>query len=85
MNQFLKKKKIKKINQKLWIRTIFTEEKRYSQGDSDNLIREMANNNFAKYFEYFRMTKEFFNELLELLESGITKQHVIRTPISAST
>ncbi|KMQ92700.1 hypothetical protein RF55_7276 [Lasius niger] len=86
INKFLRKKEKKKESQpKLWVRSIFTEERRYCQGDSDNLIREMANDDSAKYFEYLRMTKESFNELLELLESRIIKKHVVRTPISAST
>ncbi|XP_071576128.1 uncharacterized protein [Temnothorax nylanderi] len=44
----------------------------------------MANNDSLKYLEYLRMTKESFDKLLELLESRITKQHVVRTPISPS-
>ncbi|XP_029674015.1 protein ALP1-like isoform X2 [Formica exsecta] len=84
LHQLKKKKTKKKKQSKLWVRSIFTEEKRYYQGDSNNLIREMANDDSAKYFEYLRMTKESFDNLLQLLELRITKKHVIRSPISAS-
>lgn len=49
------------------------------------IIREMANDDSAKYFEYLRIIKECFNELLKLVESKITKEYVVRTPIPAAT
>lgn len=80
-----KKEKNKEKRPKIWVRPIFTEENRFFQGDSDNLIREMTNNDPKKYIEYLRMTEKSYNELLKLLAPRITKEHVVRTPISANT
>ena len=45
----------------------------------------MRNNDPQKYFEYLRMDVDSFTKLLQLIESNIKKQHVVRSPISAST
>lgn len=79
-------RKIRKINKKrIWIRQIFSEENRYLQGDSDNLINEMRHNDSHKYLEYLRMNKNVFHELLKLIEPSITKQDVVRPSILACT
>lgn len=67
-----------------WVRPIFTEERRLMQGASDNLARELEIDP-ERYFNYFRMSSETFQKLLQLLEPVITKETVVRTPISART
>lgn len=84
--KILKKKERKERSLRtVWVRPIFTEEKRYKQGASDNLIKEMKNVDTEKFFEYMRMDIDTFNELLKLIYKNIMKQNVVRTPISAST
>ena len=58
-----------------WVRPIFREERRISQGLSNNLIVEMYNVDPEKYFDFFRMDVETFNELFALLEPHITKKN----------
>ncbi|KAJ8971034.1 hypothetical protein NQ317_013968 [Molorchus minor] len=65
---------------KYWTRPIFVEQSRSSQGASNNLIRELEENDTDKFFNYLRMTPETFH-----IEHKIVKQHVIRTPISPRT
>ncbi|XP_025155101.1 protein ANTAGONIST OF LIKE HETEROCHROMATIN PROTEIN 1-like [Harpegnathos saltator] len=83
--KILKNKEKKRSLRTVWVRPIFTEEKRYKQGASDNLIKEMKNVDTEKFFEYMRMDIDTFNELLKLIHKNIMKQNVVRTPISAST
>lgn len=70
---------------RIWVRSIFNEEKRFQQGDSNNLIKEMATSDHDKYLEYLRMNTDAFTELLQLIESDITKKDVVRSPIPART
>ncbi|XP_046629062.1 protein ANTAGONIST OF LIKE HETEROCHROMATIN PROTEIN 1-like [Neodiprion virginianus] len=58
---------------------------RCQQGASDNLINEMEFVDNDKYVNYFRMTPRLFNQLLALIEPGLTKQTVVRDPIPAKT
>lgn len=51
----LKNKEKQKKKRKFWVREIFTKERRHQQGASNNLIKEMANNDPEKYLEYLRM------------------------------
>ncbi|KMQ83211.1 nuclease harbi1 [Lasius niger] len=55
------------------------------QGASNNLINKMENSDPDKFVEYLRMDPPTFNELLNLIKPKIEKQHVVRTPIPAST
>jgi len=45
----------------------------------------MQHIDMEKYVEYLRMNILTFRELLRLIEPKIKKQHVVRSPISAST
>lgn len=75
----------KRHRRKYWVRPIFTEERRLNQGVSDNLARELETVDTEKFFNYFRMSIETFEALLNLIEPLITKKVVVRTPISART
>ncbi|XP_024889713.1 protein ALP1-like, partial [Temnothorax curvispinosus] len=83
--KYLKRRQRKADLHRFWVRPIFSVQKRYQQGDSDNLIKEIINTDPDKYFEYFRMNIDVFNKLLELIEPSITKLDVVRSPISATT
>lgn len=67
------------------MRYIFTAERRFLQGASDNLIEELKLYDREKYINYLRVAPEIFEELLDVLKPFIDKKHVIREPISAKT
>lgn len=84
--KYLKSKKNRENTvPRIWVRSIFDEEKRFQQGDSNNLIKEIATTDHDKYLEYLRMNTDAFTELLQLIESDITKKDVVRSPIPART
>lgn len=83
--KYLKRKNIKKKKSRIWVRSIFIEEKRFQQDDSNNLIKETINSDNDKYLEYLRMNVDTFTELLQLIESDIIKKDVVRSPIPART
>lgn len=66
-----------------WIRPIFTPEKRFLQGASDNLIPEMLASNDPKYFNFLRLTPVLFEKLLDIVGPKIQKQYAVREPISS--
>lgn len=68
-----------------WVRYIFTEEKRFLQGASDNLLVELEHHDREKYVNYLRMPPEIFYELLELVGPNIEKKNLIRKSISTKT
>lgn len=70
---------------KFWVRPMFTHEMRCLQGASDNLVIEMQTTDREKFFNYFRMTPELFEELLTLIGPRIEKQELCRIPISSRT
>ena len=74
-----------KKQRKFWVRPIFTHEMRIFQGASDNLVIEMQTTDREKYFNYFRMSPELFEELLTLVGPRIQKKQVCRIPISPRT
>jgi len=57
---------------------MFTQRMRHLQGASDNLIVRMQTIDREKFFNYFRMTSELFEELLALVELRIYKTRVYR-------
>jgi len=57
---------------------MFTQRMRHLQGASDNLIVRMQAIDREKFFNYFRMTSELFEELLALVELRIYKTRVYR-------
>ncbi|KMQ86318.1 nuclease harbi1-like protein [Lasius niger] len=61
---------------------MFTHIMRHLQGASDNLVVEMQITDREKFFNYFRMTPEIFEELLTLVGPRIQKKDVCRIPIS---
>lgn len=79
---------IKKVKEKsvarrtIWTRQIFSEKQRHTFGCGTSLFLELAEDK-SKFFNYFRMTKKLFFELLDLINGKIEKQHVVRTPISS--
>ena len=68
-----------------WVRYIFREERRFSQGVSDNLIVELEKYDRRSYMNYLRVTPEIFQELLDIVGPKIVKNYFIREPISANT
>lgn len=83
--KIIKRREKQKNQRRFWVRPIFAEERRCLQGASDNLIREMQYVDMEKYIEYLRMDASTFHELLRLIRPKIEKQHVVRSPIPAST
>lgn len=81
----MKKREEKNIQRRFWVRPIFTVRQRMLQSASNNLSKEMENSDPDKFVEYLRMYSLVFNKLLNLIKSKIEKQHVVRTPIPAST
>lgn len=81
----LLKRKEELSRREVWVRPIFREERRLLQGLSDNLVIEMITEDEEKYFDFFRMNVQVFNELLDLLRPHITKQNAVRKPIPAKT
>jgi len=80
---YIKMQETERVVRRFWVRDIFTEEQRLLQGVSNNLIREMKINNDAeKFFNFFRMSPETFNELLAIVGPRITKQNFIREAIN---
>lgn len=68
-----------------WVRPIFTAERRFLQGASDNLVREMETEDAEKFVNYFRMDRGIFEHLLQLIGPSITKQSVVRDAIPPVT
>ncbi|KYM97802.1 hypothetical protein ALC62_11503 [Cyphomyrmex costatus] len=68
---------------KFWVRPIFTSERRVAQGASNNLVQEMIFEDREKFINYFRITPETFEKLLQIVSPRIQKQFLIREPISA--
>lgn len=73
-----RKKHIKK--RQMWVRDIF--KKRREQGDFTNLVREMRLGDQGRHFNYFRMSPEKFDALLQKVSDSITKQNTVRESIS---
>lgn len=70
---------------RFWVRPIFIAERRLLQEDSNNLVQEMILEDREKFINYFRVTPETFNKLLQIVSPHMQKQFVIRKPISACT
>jgi len=78
----LEKRQEKKKQCQFCISLIFKQNRRLLQGASDNLVVEMQLDDSDKYFNYFRMSHETFEELLRLVGLYIEKQDTtLRTPI----
>lgn len=74
-----------KKKRKYWVRRIFSIERRFQQGASENLVKEMLAEDTEKYVDYFRMAPQLFEALLTLVGPVIAKEHVVREPISPDT
>lgn len=75
----------KNQKRKFWVRPIFTLERRFLQGASNNLIPEMLNSEDKKYCNFLRLPPMLFEKLLEIVRPKIEKQYVVREPISSRT
>ncbi|XP_020299121.1 protein ALP1-like [Pseudomyrmex gracilis] len=80
-----KKEENKKKERRYWVRTIFVAERRLLQGASNNLVKEMQEQDVEKYVDYFRLPPQLFEELLKLVGPVITKEQVVRDPILPET
>ncbi|KAK5648040.1 hypothetical protein RI129_002932 [Pyrocoelia pectoralis] len=74
-----------RYNRTMWVRDIFTEDERYQQGTSNNLIQQMRNIDRQKIINLLRMSPETFDFLLSQIQPHIQKLEVIRTPIAPIT
>ncbi|XP_071649673.1 uncharacterized protein [Temnothorax longispinosus] len=83
--RIMKRREKQKNQRRFWVRPIINEDRRRLQEASNNLIREMQYIDMEKYIEYLRMDISTFHELLRLIGPKIEKQHVVRSPIPAST
>lgn len=75
----------KEKSKRMWVRPIFTQLRRYLQGASDNLIKEMELEDMEMFYNYCRMSTELFDHLLSIVGPFLEKQIVIRDPIPART
>ena len=73
------KKRPGKRQRRFWVREIFKNRK--TQGDYHNLVAEMRLSDPEKYFNYFRMSQEQFQNLLQLVGPLIEKIYFRREPI----
>ncbi|XP_071574589.1 uncharacterized protein [Temnothorax nylanderi] len=70
---------------RIWLRPIFRERQRLFQGASENLVREMEFQDHEMFYNYTRMSREMFDELMVIVGPFIEKQCVVRDPIPART
>ncbi|KYQ53567.1 hypothetical protein ALC60_00094 [Trachymyrmex zeteki] len=77
--------KEKDKQRQFWVRPIFNVHRRFLQGASENLVKEMEFEDETKFRNYFRMDSITFKKLLELIGPLITKQSVVREPIPPET
>lgn len=84
---FLCKKLLNNMNYRSrWVRYIFTEERRFLQGASNNLLIELEQYDQDKYFNYLRMTPELFYHLLDIVGPSIQKRTTLmREAVPAKT
>jgi hypothetical protein len=83
---YLKKKRAREVNRikrRSGISVIFLNRDKY--GASKKLVPKMRKYDKKKYFNFFRMKPEFFEELLQVVRHKITKEYVLKEPISART
>ncbi|XP_031349654.1 uncharacterized protein LOC116175602 isoform X1 [Photinus pyralis] len=78
---YIERQQDEKVTRRFWVRDFLKEEQRYLQGASDNLVKEMYSHDPEKFFNFFRMTRETFDELLRLVGPKIEKQNVIRESV----
>ena len=60
---------------------LVSNERRLLQGTNDNLVKEILIEDREKYVDYFRMPPQLFKALVG---SVITKEYVVRKPISVN-
>lgn len=73
--------RIRKRFVRWWVHPI--NQLRKTQGAFHNLVEELREDD-EKFFNFHRLTPPEFDELLALVESKITKQHLTREPLSAA-
>lgn len=74
------RKRNKKKQRRFWVHEIFKGRKH--QGAYHNLIKEMMLTDQEKYFNYLRMSSDYFQNLLQLVGKKLTKTYCVREPIS---
>lgn len=82
---YYKLRKHQKRRCKFWVRSIFSVQKRYEHGHSNNLLMEMRISDPEKYFNFLRMTPAMFDKLLGIVGPRIAKSDVIRDSIPSKT
>lgn len=63
---------LKRKNRRFWVHNML--KKRNIEGEYITLFRELMDDE-TKFFQYFRMSKYKFHELLSIIEPVITKQN----------
>lgn len=71
------------VDRRWWVHP--TNRLRDAQGLSNNLIKELRENDPKKYKNYMRMSGATFDKLLSLVASDITKSYRSRKPIDPCT
>lgn len=74
-----------KVVRRFWVRDIFASQQRHLQGASNNLAKKLYSHDCEKFFNFFRMSQETFDELLCLVGPKIQKQDYIRESIDPTT
>lgn len=62
----------------IWVKYIFSEERRLAQGMSDNLVLELREFDYQTIYDPFRLSVEMLDELLALMGRIITKKHAVK-------
>ena len=83
------RKKIKKLGSfctpRQYVRYIFTPTNRRLYGFTENLLLQCEVYDPKMFEKYLHITPEIFYELLNLIKNDITKEYVVREPISPKT
>jgi len=73
------------MKRRYWVHPIFSTKNRKLYGASETLIKELYFHNDEKFINYFRMTVEIYEKLLNAVGPHIKKQNCVRDPISPNT
>lgn len=65
----------KKKNRRMWVHPIVKE--RHNKSMYYNLFKTTLQDDEEKFFNFVRMSKNSFNELLRYIESDLTKQNTV--------
>lgn len=79
-----KEKKTRVIRRKMWTRSLYTADKMLMYGCGTELFSELERDT-SKFYNYFRMNRNMFFEMLDFVKAKIEKQDVVRKPIDPKT